>query len=455
MPELLRRNIMLKAGFARTDITPPLGLPIDGYYKDRNVEGVLDALEICCIALECDGTKTAIISIDNCGVNITDLFNGYRKNIEKVTGIPFDNIYIGATHTHTAPALGEGFEGEDTKAYRGWVDGKMTEAVILAVEDLKEAKMGWGTGVAPNVSFIRRFRMKDGSVQTNPGINNPDIVAPIGNIDDKVYVVRFNRGNDDIVFVNFANHPDVVGDSKVSADWPGFARRSVELALPGTKCLVLNGAQGDINHVNVHPKGGDANDMHDDFDDVLRGYGHARYIGRVVCGGVMQAFDKVNYCDVPEIKAASRVIPIPSNMPTKEELELAYKYDELHQAGKDEEIPFKGMMLTTVVAESERMIRLKDGPDHFDLKLSAIKIGPVAMVGIPGEPFNGIGVGIKEQTKGYGLIMLTCITNGYMGYFPMKDAYDEGGYEARSSVFRSGSAELIIEEGKKLLEEIR
>ena len=34
-------------------------------------------------------------------------------------------------------------------------------------------------------------------------------------------------------------------------------------------------------------------------------------------------------------------------------------------------------------------------------------------------------------------------------------AYDEGGYEARSSSFRAGVAELIIEEGKKLLNDLR
>ena len=447
---------MLKTGYARTDITPPLGLPIDGYYKDRFVEGVLDPLEVCCIAIDYDGTKILIISIDSCGVNITEQFTGFRKNIEKVTGVPYTNIYIGATHTHTAPAIGEGFEGEDTKSYRKWVDGKVTEAAVLAIEDLKEAHMGWGRGKAPGVSFIRRFRMKDGSVQTNPGVNNPDIVSPIGDIDDHVNVVRFARKDgDDIVLATFANHPDVVGGSKVSADWPGFTRRITEKALDGVKCLVLNGAQGDINHVNVHPKGGDFNDMFNDFDAVSRGYNHAKYIGRVVTGGIMQKFDKVAFCDIDSIRAASKTIRIPSNMPTAEELKLAYQYEELHKAGRDSEIPFEGMMLTTVVAEAERMINLENGPEFFELTLSAVKIGPVALLGIPGEPFNGINVAIRELTQGYDNVMVTCITNGYMGYFPMKEAYDEGGYESRSSIFKSGVAELIIDAGKELLEELR
>ena len=35
---------------------------------------------------------------------------------------------------------------------------------------------------------------------------------------------------------------------------------------------------------------------------------------------------------------------------------------------------------------------------------------------------------------------------------PMQDSYDEGGYEARSSRYKAGTAELIIEEGKALLD---
>lgn len=49
---------------------------------------------------------------------------------------------------------------------------------------------------------------------------------------------------------------------------------------------------------------------------------------------------------------------------------------------------------------------------------------------------------------------LRCLTNGAEAYFPMKDAYDEGGYEARSSIFKAGVAEQIIEEGKALLRDL-
>ena len=75
-------------------------------------------------------------------------------------------------------------------------------------------------------------------------------------------------------------------------------------------------------------------------------------------------------------------------------------------------------------------------------------------MGIPGEPFLGIGKGIKE-TEGYGMIIPIACANGYEGYFPMKDSYDEGGYEARSSNFRAGVAEFMISESKLLLKEMK
>jgi hypothetical protein len=37
----------------------------------------------------------------------------------------------------------------------------------------------------------------------------------------------------------------------------------------------------------------------------------------------------------------------------------------------------------------------------------------------------------------------------------MRDSYDEGGYEARSSNYGAGIAECLIEEGKRLLETLR
>ena len=443
----------LQAGFARVDITPEKGVAINGYFVPRAVETVLDRLEVNCLALRCGETTLLLLAADNCGIG-TDILQPMIAHVCAVTGLPREAVYIHSTHTHTGGALIADWSRPQELAYRELVKQRMGEAAAAAVADLQPARMGYGVGQAPNVAFVRRFRMKDGSCRTNPGLNNPDVVCPLGDVDERVNVLRFDRENDSLVLMNFGNHPDTVGGNQISADWPGFARRTVEQAIPGTKAIFFNGAQGDVNHINVFPKGGDLNDLVMDFDDVNRGYGHARYVGRVVAGAVLQTYDKVCYVDVDRLAFAQKTISVPSNMPDPKDLPEAHRINDLHKAGRDEELPYIGMQLTTVVAEAGRMVRLEHGPEAFSMPLSALAIGPVAFVGIPGEPFTAIGKALKEAS-GWELVLPTCNTNGKEGYFPAADAYAEGGYEARSSNFKAGVAELLIAEGTALLESIR
>ena len=443
-----------QVGYSIINITPPMGIDIAGYYVKRNAEGVLDDLQAVAVAFSCGDKKALLITVDHCGV-VKPILDIYKKAISEKTGIPIDAIIIHSTHTHTGPTLLPETDDVLINEYKQTLCRKLVDVSCFALADLKPAKMGYGIGNAPNVAFIRRYRMKDGSIRTNPGVDNPDILEPIGKVDERVSVLRFDRENaESVVLINFANHPDTVGGNLISGDWPGLTRRVLEKAIDNTKCIVFNGAQGDVNHVNVHPKNGDFNDMFNDFDGCSRGYGHTRHIARVVAGAVMQVYDKVNYVPVDSIAFIQETINIPSNKPKPEEMELAHKYNDLHLAGRDDLIPFKAMMLTTVVAEAMRMVRLENAPDTFPMLLSALRIGPVGFIGIPGEPFSFVGRSLKE-TEGYDLILPSCNTNAKEGYFPTREAYLEGGYEARGSNFKEGVAEIIVEEGKRILSKIK
>ena len=457
----------LYAGFSRVNITPPLGTEIVGYFQARYASGVLDELEINALALAAGEDKVVLMSADLCFINKSEQ-ESICESVCKATGLKKDQIVIHSTHTHTGPVVNQSgtngmlantdAETESAKLVREYgrmLCRKFADAAVMALADLKPAKMGWAVGHAPNIAFVRRFRMKDGKVRTNPGVGNPDILHPIGDVDERVNVLRFDReGAPTIVLANMGCHPDVVGGDLISADWPAMFRRRLEKALDNVKALFFNGAQGDVNHVNVYAKGGDHNDMFHDFDDVDRGYGHARHMGNVMAAAVLQVYDKVNYTDVDSIRSKITTIQVPSNMPKPEDMPLARKYNDLHNAGKDNEIPFEGMELTTVVAEARRMIRLEHGPESFPMDITAVAVGNIAMVGIPGEPFNGVGIGLKKA-QGWDLVLPCCLCNGSEGYFPMQDAYDEGGYEARSSRFKAGTAERLIEEGTALLDTLR
>ena len=135
-------------------------------------------------------------------------------------------------------------------------------------------------------------------------------------------------------------------------------------------------------------------------------------------------------------------------------MERAHLYTKLHQEGRDDEIPFEAMELTTVLAESNRLVRLENGPDSYELSITGLRLGNVAFVGFPGEPFTDIG----RQTKtaeGWDLILPCCITNGYQGYFPTPEAYAAGGYETRGSNYHCTVADTLVAGAKELLADLK
>lgn len=449
----------LKVGFSTVNVAPPLGIPIQGYFIPRHAKGFLDDPVVNALVLQAGEKTVAMISIPVCTIP-KELTAPWLENLETATGISKKNVFLSATHTHTNGGVrpnGKGDKDEEmTTAYRNFMGERVVDAVKLAIADLKPAKMGYITGYAPErVAYIRRYKMKDGTTFTCPPIDDPNIDHALGELDQRVNVLRFDQENGQtIVLVNYGLHPDTINGELISGDWPVWMAKTLDKALDGVKTIFFNGAEGDVGSTNVHPTGGDMNDTEISFDNEMKSPGMARFVGRALAGTVLQVFDKVYYVDVDDIGITEKVIEIPSNMPNPEDMPLAKKYKQLHDEGRDDEIPYTAMQLTTVVAEATRMCLLENGPETFSLNLTGLKIGPVAFVGIPGEPFTEIGVEIKKA-EGWELILPCCLTNGAMGYFPMMSAYDEGGYEAKTSRFKAGVAEIIIDEAKKLLDEMR
>ena len=197
----------LQAGFSRVNVTPMLGIGLAGYQIRRNADGVLDELEVNALAVACGDSKAVLIAIDHCGI-VKSVLNPMRQHICDVTGLPWEAVYIHATHTHTAPFLNPDPTDPLEIEYAQTVTRKLADAAKMALDDLKPAKMGYGIGHAPNIAFVRRFSMKDGSVRTNPGVDNPDILHPIGDVDERVNVLRFDREDDSIARL----HPEDRGE---------------------------------------------------------------------------------------------------------------------------------------------------------------------------------------------------------------------------------------------------
>jgi hypothetical protein len=293
--------------------------------------------------------------------------------------------------------------------------------------------------------------MKNGGVQTNPGVNNPEILHPLGEADDEVKFLKIERKDaETIVLVNFGTHADTVGGELISGDWPSFVVKTVEQVFENTRCVFLTGAQGDVNHINPNPSKGDRKGLeYDSFDGVPRGYEHAKHMGRKVAAAVIATLDKTEPVSAETLSFGTKEISIPSNQ-ENHRLEEARRIVALHLAGRDHELPYEKMELTTVVAEANRICKLEHGPSSFSFVLSALKLGDVVLAGLPGECFSEIGRAIKGDYDS-DTLFVCCLTNGGDSYFPTSSAYDEGGYEARTSCLKKGGDRILREGMSELL----
>ena len=455
------------AGYAKTDITPPLGVYMPGYYKSRFAKKVLDPMEVVCIALSDGKNKAVVMQLDTEALSdfvAEDMIDA----VVKATGLDRNAIILHASHTHDGGNLAIwsklGEESEETRKQRPMDDiyrrmsiTRVADAAVNAIANLKPAKMSYQRTVAKRITFGRRYLMKDGKVRTNPGVNNPDIVKPYGPPpDEEVQVLRIDcEGDKPICVINFQTHPDVVGDETLTADWPGLTRTVFEAATFGrTRCIVLNGTQGDVNHVNVMPRPGERNGLKRDFDDVDRGYDHAWHMANVLAGSALSVWMKCIPLEAGEVRFAKQEVRVPANKAKdsdEKNLEWAKKVWAVHKAGKTNELPWKGMELTTEVARAGRIIRMSRHGDFHDLPLWGVSIGKSVVFGaFPGEPFNDIGKQVKKNSP-FTLTLLTCLTNGSRGYFPFSDAYKTGGYESATSPFGPSVADDLIAGQLKLM----
>ena len=436
-------NAEFKAGFARVDATPPLGIPIPGYFNHRVANGVLDPLCVECVAVS-DGTNAALIyCVDD--LHLTNpFFEKAFPAITEATGIPRDRIYVHSTHTHTGatdwprPAYSEA-ENKIVSDFAEARIRKLADAGRFALDDMAPSSIAVAKTVCKDVSFIRRYRMKDGTVRTNPGLMNPDVKESLGTPDETLQVVRFRRtGAPDIAIVNFGTHPDTVSGTKISADWPGFVRSTFENGIGGgVKCLFLNAAQGDVNHHHRFPPAGRAalNARKQSNSRAI-----AEYMGRAVAGVAMSVWDVCEDIPAGAVRGIVKAHSMPANVPTADEI----KWVEMFDAGRKNEIPLSGMEIKTLTSPGSRVRKLKNGPDHFDILVSSIAIGDsLAFAGLPCEPFVDIGRDIKAQSP-FRTTIITCLTNGSEGYIPSTKAHHEGGYEGLSSRFKAPTGDKLV-----------
>ncbi len=438
---------MLKCGFFETVFTPELGLNIPGYFDPRPADGIKDDLKARAFVVD-NGEKAAAFVVLDLLAMPDELGDAIRARITEHTGIPREYIMVSATHSHTScPYVGPCTEQVGKRA---------ADAVILAYKYRTEAVVGCGVGQETGISFNRRYLMKNGTIRTNPGMLNHNIVRSMGIIDPDVTVLRVDKpcGKPLGVVVNFACHPDVVTGTEYSADYIGELSEMIKKALGEDVITVfINGDCGDINHI--------------DFTGKIDTTSPIRYkqMGRILAGDVLAVRETIKPTDSMEIAALSEKVTIARRLPTSEQVEWSKKVINgedpeenisLQEKNDDAGVEFIAASNTHVVnlSRANSIMWLHEHQiKTADVEVQAFRLGETGLVALPGEIFVEIGLAIKKASP-FKYNINAEQANGLYGYIGTKLAHEQGSYEVQLSRYTNLAAEaeekLVAKAGELL-----
>ena len=431
---------MFKAGAAQRDITPLLGTSLVGFFHERKARDVRDPLYAKALVLDDGENRLGFVLCDLIALE-KEYISEVRRLVESDCEIPPENLMVACTHTHTGPASVGALGVDRDEGYLEFLVPRIADVVGMAVNRLREAEIGWEVGREERISFNRRYWMRDGTVRTNPGYNNPDIVRPAGPIDPEVVAIRVSdaEGRTVAVLANFALH--YVGGSPtdvVSADYFGMFAEEIQ-RMHGERFVAMlsNGCCGDVNNIDVHNP------------PERKGYAHVEHVASILAADVYSLTEHIKPTSEVQLRAASRNVTIPIRPVTEKMAEAAR--ETLRDAPEDINRYTKEQIY------AREVLLLREMPREVETEVQAFalrsELGDMAILGLPGEMFVEIGLRIKEGSP-FRPTMIVELANDWVGYVPTKKAFGEGGYEtelARSSKLVPEAEDVFVETACVLL----
>ncbi|MBP1931319.1 hypothetical protein [Ammoniphilus resinae] len=440
----------MRAACCRVDITPVVGTPLGGNVREDNrSRGVHDPLYANFLYLKEKESELLFIGLDIVGV-FGPFVQTIKAKIHQRTGVLPQQIVLFATHTHSGPDVMESFKNDYDPLvvhYLEELEKKLVGGAVACLASTWEARLGVGKGNEDSLSFNRRIWMKDGTLRMNwEGLDPIEVDCPAGPIDPDLFVISIQDVQQRIrcLVVNFTLHSAIlVGkDWLISRDYIDGLTRALQQQF-GEDVVVLfaNGAEGNINHINVR----------DPYQG--RGFEEAERIGSRLATGVCEVIAGIEYQTDVELQAITKPIKLPRRTITHEQVEQA--------AALLERVNGKIPSLLDGVPEeayAKEIIALSKISEPFvQTELQVVQLGNLAMVSLPGEFFVEFGLEIKMQSP-FSHTMIIGLANDYIGYVPTECAFKEGGYEiktARTSQLLPEAGGLVEEKVMQLLTQLK
>lgn len=362
---------MLYAGVSKSVITPNRSCELAGFAaRVQPCLGVLEDVYVRALVLAEGQSTYALVVCDLLGFEPAfDRHLRWRLRAEA----DLEGVILSCTHTHSAPAsmplIGC---GQVDEVWRGELLEKVVETVLQAKANCQPVEFFWGKGTTTIAMNRRRWT---GERTLLLGLVD-ELALQAGPVDRDLILLQWRslEGQPIATLVHCACHPVSLGHENryISQDFPGFTLSALrEKGLLG-EILFLQGCCGDLNPAIYQ-----------------RGEGECRRIGVQLAEDCLKVVEQFQPSKTSPIRFMER------------DLELSYRNPP-------------------VEAEPVRV------------NSSALLLGEVALVTLPGEPFCELGMEIKKASP-VECTLVAGYANGNAGYLPTRSEYPRGGYEVEEA----------------------
>ena len=407
----------MKAGFGHQLITPDKSMHMAGFDRRKDPStGTLDELEVCVLALVDGQNKPFLMCwFDLLGTDST-LCVHIREAIAAQLAIPPERIWVGATHTHSAPT--GHFSGNQSydESYVRHLTRQAVAAAAEATDHLQDAAVAQAQAQATGVASLR-----------NRGREGSEFPMPLP-------LVFLNN----TVLARISCHPTVLDERNLrySRDLPGQIRDGLA---PERTCLVLNGPCADLS-TRFTRRASDPEELN--------------RLGQILTDAVISANPQPASGFGSDIRTAEKVVYLSRSASLSGELRdrilsaLRQKAADCAdpQALREYDSRIAVLERSAVGAEKNRMIRI-----------GAVNFGNCILVGVPFEVDYADGLELEQSlSRIAGVdVHLVCYTFGYDGYLPSGAPLSaESSYEDIASRYLPESRGQVWECAKECVMEV-
>jgi neutral ceramidase len=429
-------NVMLKVGYARACITPPLGTPC-ALGLDDDLQEVFDDLYVRTVWIDRGGSGVLISAADVIALYADDVAQ-FVDAISSATAIPRERIILHDTHTHQTAnsnwqvakilepyGLSERFASTGFKAQ---LAAAFVETARAALRDALPCDMAYASARVSDIASNRRVPVDEkGNVIFRSSRPSEEMRRkPEGVIDPLVRLLLFREKESGrmIGICNYNCHPSSAGGDEgpyATGDFPGVGMSLAEQKAGNLKLIHLTGFCGDINPGKYVTS--DSLKPEDRKRDV-------RLMGGRYADAILAAVRSATGWNIPgslSLQYESASLPLRERKAKQEmyrtSLEEAVRaYREAKAAGKNEP-----GALRRVIFHYHALLRGRK--DAITARPAVLRLGGTWLSFLPGEIFLELGSDLRKDLKDAPLLNVSNCFDSSVGYVVPADCYDKGGYE--------------------------